>query len=432
MVCCIGIGKVQKTLWYLLLAASFRSLNHLIYGIRSYKDTEQIHIYASILKDRKLLQSIMKFFGIAVLSFAYNKMENQEVDNIVLNNNDNNLNVEEKSDKNISKNEKSKFLLIHNEIETEIDNTKYTTQILFIGFLLGFVELMDQFHYLAAPVNSDFWTFEILFTVIFIKKIFKTKLYKHQIFSMFFIVIFCSAIKTLLFLSTNKNLFNLNLLFIPGYILTTFIRSYVYTKIKWLMDMGYISNSKILFIYGLFGFFTSLIIYILTSIFPGYIGENFGNFSPVSNSVNWWQFIIEIILIIIYMCLNFFTKYYYMQILKIFSPIHVLIITMLYYLLNKIIRIIFLLLFNTKNIENYITDNVEKIVYSNLLNIFGFFAYLVFVEFIELKCCKYNYNIKKNIIRRSRLDSLGDIGEDEERNELDDPDRISNSSDSSD
>ena len=412
MSCCIGLGKVKNALWYLLLAALFRSLNHLIYGLKDQDGDGEISFYAhgSILKDHKLLQSIIKFFGITVLSFLYFKIENQEIKKTTLKTD---LNNEEISDSIVSKNENSKFLLIYNEVE--IDNEKYISQILFIGFMLGFVELMDQFYYLAAPKGTDYWIFEIFFTAIFIKRIFKIKLYRHQIFSVFFIVILCSIMKILSFLEIKKSPINLvDILFISYYLLICFIRSYVYTKIKWFMDIRYISNSKILFIYGLFGFFTSLIICILANTVR-YFKTTYGNYSFQSNLINWWEFIVEIILIIVYMCLNFLAKYYYIQILKIFSPIHVIITNSLYYFFIELVS-------NIYELFHFFDDKVNKdgkirliftIVFSLFINIFSLFGYLVYVELIEIKCCGLNYNLKKNIIIRSKIDSFGNVGLDE-------------------
>ena len=187
MNCCIGIGQLIKNLYFLLLASIFRLLNKFIYGIKEFENIgKRFYIYKSIINDNIILQSIMKFFGITALSFLYCKYENQQIDHTILNSNNYNLQNWEKSDSYESKNEKSKFPLIYNEVE--IDNTKFTAQILFIGFLLAFVELADQFYFLAAPSNTDYWTFEILFASFFIRKIFKTKLYAHQIFSLFFVI----------------------------------------------------------------------------------------------------------------------------------------------------------------------------------------------------------------------------------------------------
>ena len=259
MECCIGIGELDKNLYVLLLAVIFKIVNDFIYGINYPQNIKKksLNIYDSILKDNLILQSILKYFSISILSFVFYKYGNSNIGNISQNINDYNLNDREKTGRRIS--QSKKFFLIHNKLGP--DNTKYIVQILFVGFLLVFSELILQFFISVAPSNTDFWTFELLFTVFFIRKIFKNKiLYIHQLFSMFFIIILCSTVKFLLFLKGNNYLFNSNLLFIPGYLLIVLIRSYVYTKIKWLIDIRYISISKMLFIYGLFGFFISLII----------------------------------------------------------------------------------------------------------------------------------------------------------------------------
>ena len=289
MICCIGIGQLNKNLYFLLLATLFMILSNFIYGIEDFKNIfgEKFFAYESILKNHTSLQSLMKYFGIAALSFLLYRYENLQVKNKSKNNNDNNSDSE-------LKNKKPKFFLIHNDIEDEIDNTKYIAQILFIGFLLGFIELIDEFFFLVAPPDTDFWTFEIFFASFFMGKIFKTKLYKHQIFAMIFIIFFCSPMKAfLLYKRYEKDNYNLYLLFIviPAYLLIIFIRSYVYTKIKWLIDIRYFTISKILLIYGLFGFFLSIIINILANTID-YLEIKYGNKTSQSYSINWWKFIV--------------------------------------------------------------------------------------------------------------------------------------------
>ena len=221
---------------------------------------------------------------------------------------------------------------------------------------------------------------------------------------MFFLTFVCSLLKLLLFLDINNYQFNSKFLFIPCYILIVLIKAYTYTKIKWLIDIRYISISKMLFIYGVFGFLISLIICIFTCNFPGFIGDAFGNFPSQSYSINWWEFIIEIFLIIVFMGLNFLIKFYNLMTLKIFSPIHVLIISSGYYLVIRIILILnsFTHLFYDGRESG---DNTMS-VYTILINIFAIFGYLVFVEVIELKCCGCNYNLKKSIINRSRIETI--------------------------
>ena len=405
----IGVGKINRNIYILFLAVFFRLLSNSIYGFRYYENIKRdpIYIFDSLLKNHLTLQQGMKFFGITALSFVYYTYENQEINKV-------------------SKNKKSKYILIHNKASPNNIKCKYITQILLIGFLYGLLQPMLKLYFTLAPSDTDYWSFEFFFFGLFIKKIFKTDLYKHQIFSMFFILISGSIIKFLLFLYSYNKPLDLKLLFIPYYLLITLIRSYVYTKIKWLMEIRYISNSKILLILGSFGFFISLIICIFTSIFPSFISEKFVNYSSQLHTISPLEFITEIILIITYMCLKFFEEYYYMLTLKIFTPIHVLINNSLYFLFTRIILLLVLTITNTLQTSNG-NNNYLYIFCSFLDFVFALFGYLVFVEFIELKCCGYNFDLKKNIISRSRLDLIEENNR-EERNELDDHDEITNSS----
>ena len=411
MNCCISVGQIHKKLYFLLLAVLYKILRDFVYGVKYTEEFgNTLYIYNSILKDHLAFKSVIKFFGIMVFSFVYNKYESQHIYNTETNNS-NNYNVSSREPSNINESNKDKFSLIHNEVEVEIDNTKYTTQILFTIFLLVFVELTVQIYNLFAIVNTDYWSFEIFFTAFFIKKIFKIKLFRHQIFSMIFILIFCSTMKSLSCReSYKKKPFDLNHLyiFIPCYLLITLIRSYVYTKIKWLMDIRYITIPKMLFTFGVFGLFISLIICILTCIFPHLIGDVFGHFYLLSYSIDWEKFIIETFLIIIYMSLNFYLKFYDMLTLKTFTPIHVLANNSLYYLITQIILIIS----NGINIKD-----INYIVFSLLSHIFAIFGYFVFVELIEIKCCNCNFNLRKNIIKRSQIESAIGFELSEEENQ---------------
>ena len=124
-----------------------------------------------------------------------------------------------------------------------------------------------------------------------------------------------------------------------------------------------------------------------------------------------------------------------MRTLKFFSPTHVLITSSSYYFLKQI----------TVITKNYFDKTESKTIHLNipsvLINVFPIFGYLVFAELIELKCYDCNLNLQKNIRKRSRLDSITDIGLNEGINQstengqtktqLFDLDEKSNSSDSS-
>ena len=119
--------------------------------------------------------------------------------------------------------------------------------------------------------------------------------------------------KLLLFLESIKSLNLVSLFYIPIYLLIEVIRSYNWTKIKWLIDIRYVSIQTILIIYGLFGLFTSLMFYILNSRFNWLVNEKFENIFSKSYSIDWGKFIIEIILFNFYIVLYYFKIFYDVQ-----------------------------------------------------------------------------------------------------------------------
>ena len=112
--------------------------------------------------------------------------------------------------------------------------------------------------------NLVFWMLELIIIYYFNKKIFNAELYNHQKLS-FFITIFPIIFKVvsiiLSSINVNKNdpgfVFANNKLIIPIgialYIILLILDAYILTKIKWIMDIKYISISEILMYFGFFG-----------------------------------------------------------------------------------------------------------------------------------------------------------------------------------
>ena len=121
----------------------------------------------------------------------------------------------------------------------------------------------------------DFWTLKMVFVYFIGKKMFNIQIYRHQIFPIYFISIVCSLLLLIsLILSIIKKenkLYVNNPYFIPiGIFICLFnllIDSFVNWKLKWLMDLKYISSSKLFMFYGIFGFIINSIISTITTFF---------------------------------------------------------------------------------------------------------------------------------------------------------------------
>lgn len=214
------------------------------------------------------------------------------------------------------------------------------------------------------------------------------------------------------------------------------------------MELKYISPYKILYIYGLFGTILYSIICTITSIFEckdsnepknisdylcSYNDTNknktyFASFPLYFKAINEFGYLyVENIVIILGMILFFFYKYYQIMIIKYLSPIHLIFLTPIYYFFAKVLVIVYNLILKIFNkCERFLKDpNIDYIKEKFYLDIsgdiFSFFAFLIYLEIIELSFLKLNENLRKNIIARGTKEA-SIIGEDGIIDEDDDED----------
>ena len=144
--------------------------------------------------------------------------------------------------------------------------------------------LIKLFDYILKDL--DFWMIELfILYYVFMKRIFKIKIYNHQKFAIFYNLTFPSILKVITILLSffddcnegegykyynsngctyyNDNDKILKVLYVKYkwlvplgiiiYIGIITLRSWIYTEIKWFMDIKNVSQNKILMIYGFFG-----------------------------------------------------------------------------------------------------------------------------------------------------------------------------------
>ena len=287
----------------------------------------------------------------------------------------------------------------------------------------------------------------LLITSFINTKMFKIKIYKHQKCAIFFnfIVLFIFQLISfvLSMLSENdKYLYKQHFWLIPIgliiYFLIIIVSSYTYSKIKWFMDLNWISLSKLLINFMLVGFLINTIICVLFTFINcsenknifcvkeedgTYYIENFMIFFEklleICRDENKFDLIFMICLICLLSLIVFLYNFFVLSTLKNLYPE--------YYFFTTSIRetlIEIMVLFQNKISQGYFFAKKEddyKIsfiqfildIIGNLLIIVGF---LIYLEIIELNFCGFNYNLRKNIIDRGIKD-IQEINEDEEQNE---------------
>ena len=129
----------------------------------------------------------------------------------------------------------------------------------------------------------DYWMFELFCICIITSKILKINIYKHQILGIIINSVSCLITGIIKFIILNdhynsdtldKNIYYFNIekkWFIPIslliYLLIISSTSYIFTKLKFYMDLRFISQTKLLLLYGIIGFSLTLIACLIETLF---------------------------------------------------------------------------------------------------------------------------------------------------------------------
>ena len=247
--------------------------------------------------------------------------------------------------------------------------------------------------------------FELYFTAYLCLKMFHIEIYKHHhlafginlisIFSVLF-----RAILTILEGNEEKALYVKYWWFIIiGSILSliyTFFISYVFVYLKKSFYENFIPSSKILFFYGIIGFFCYLCKVVnnenqtYIDNLKVYFKENWENSDYDTKR--------DEILTNIFQSFSFaIYKYWSYKIIECLNPFHRIFSGSFYYILQQTI---FFIVNSNKIINNEDIYLKYKILLDLLEDFLNVLTFLIYTEIIELNFCKFNYNLRKNITLR--------------------------------
>ena len=474
MVKCLSIGNCNKYFIYIFLSIFFHILNDTLYGFNYNDSFVDVKFIDTETQDyfswHDLIHKIFSFIGTIIIAYFFNKYESlasqRESINTKINNSNNN------NDNNDSENKDKKTLkmtLIHNEIDDTLYADKYSFTICLIIVVLWIIEeqLIDIFG--LALKDLDFWMFELIIITLISIKMFKVEIYNHQIFAMWFCIVPCilktATIVLSFFQKFDIKKSNLTILYIDNknyipigiiiYILLISSRAYVNCKIKWFMDLKYVSPNLLLFYYGIAGTIISTLICIITTFVKcddinspkdiydyickiPYNNETQNNFNyseryfdsfifyfntfrgKINKGFHSIEVLYEIIIIILGMVTFFFYKYYSILVIQYLTPVYLIFSNPIYFFLQKLIMLVYTLI---KNNEIFQNEPIHYVIYKFCLDLagdlFSIIGFLMYLEIIELKFGNYDYNLKVNIIKRGIVDSFGKnqsiINEEEEK-----------------
>ena len=320
----------------------------------------------------------------------------------------------------------------------ESTETNYPKLLIFKTFFLYIVLEQIKIIFKLFFIHMDFWMFQLFIVAFLNKKIFKIEIYKHQIIAFVFIVVsfILNFITVLLTMSGGQEYKALYIsyhwlvfLALVIYLLYSFFLSYTFINIKKLMDLKFISFNKIMLIYGVFGFFFCILFCLITTFsssntnnkITNYIFQvtdqnnntfidnfkiyflNFRNNNDVKNEDK----NSEIALIFLRSLSFALYKLYTFKVIEDLTVLHKILCYPLLYFFQKIL-LLFIKGYKIKGdlIGKFIID-----IFSDFLSVIG---YLIYIEIIEINICNLNYNLRKNIMARSRsepemiIDAFGD------------------------
>ena len=412
--CPIGFGWSK---YYLFIIGNtiLKIFKSLIFSI-SRKKERGLFGFTPILYDHTFVQSLFKYIsfifgGLIFLYLIKIKTQNK----IMIHNN---------------KNIKLKGL-IHNKKDKYLGRKKYF-QILFVCFIYFFRWELKEFLYRLNLHYFEYWIFDFIFLFIFVNKYFTINIYKHQKYSMIFIIftnLILLTISSFLPLIDDKdsifyrkNSFQIvnkktgskfafiGILF--AFIFFSFIISYARVKIKVFIDFNFILPYKLIFYIGLIGFVFSTIAIIISTFTKckerKFIVENaciqdknndyyFDNILIYLNDLrNSPNFYLETLLVIpSYLIISFLEFTCEIMIINYLNPIFILIKNNLYYLIERLIK------FGSLH-----RITLTQLIILEMIEALSLLRYCVFLELIELRFCLLDEDLKRNISERGNREAI--------------------------
>jgi len=458
----IACGQYNNNFKYIILSCVFNILVNFIFGFDLDYDFKGLLLIPSkgqkILYMHSRVYEIFKNIGVFVFACTFYKIETMQ----------NKKKVSSQRTLSFSSaKSNNEITYIFNDIEDEIGSISILNFIFVITVYVCIEQLSDIFFQLGLMI-FDFWMFELLIISYINAKMFKLKIYRHQMFAILFNSIICLLFRLPSFIlslsmetddENNENgesLFEISKWYIVLgmviYIMIITIRAYSYTKIKWFIDLKYISSTKLLIFIGFIGIIVSSISCIIVTFIKCSPDINFceiiitDNSTNSTNSINstikyldnlyvffnkistldYYEIIIEACVILFGMIFKFFFLYYNILIIEYLTPVHIIFYASIFYFIIKIIAIIYDKIISNNYFNGNKEFNNKKFFLDTLGNFIAIFGFLIYLELIELRCCKLNYNLRKTISNRS-IDDIKQSIEYEGFNEEDEQSEKENS-----
>ena len=407
--CCIGFGKCSYFYFYLFGAILTNAIKREILKVDSF-----------ILKQFLLLQSIYRYLNYILFGLIFNwilirylnkkkskKDNNKEINNIQLSRT------------------KTLNTLIYNNILKFPKKDIFSCIFVCFVYVLHLESLKIVGYFKLGSLNI--WTAHIGFVIIFMNIYFPENIYKHQLYSMIFVIFLDTiliVVSTFLDYEGNKNIYQVKGIFLCNcvilfYICITFIFSYTEVKTKILIDRKYLSPYIIIILIGIIGFIANTIAALIIEFYGDECNDlsetNIYCYANVSSYFNILktmlnnspkEFYVEIFFFSLFsMIFEFLNMTFVIFIYKYLNPSYLLLSDNIYFTFFSLINFFII----KKKFDSF---SIKKFIISESSEIFELLAFLIYLELIELRFCGLNKNIRKNIEKRAEIEIIGDMNND--------------------
>ena len=427
----IGFGKCSKSYKYILYAIILKLIDDNFFSFTSVSPEKKISYgFDPVLGNHIIIQNFYKYviFIIGGLLFRYISNKNSKRKKTLIVDND----------KLSDKTSESPTLLHH---KRKLKRMFYM-EVMIVSFIYALHNELLDILYSFNISNLYIWTFHIVSIFIFMKKYFHIKFYNYQKCSFISMIILVSILliialvlpvseensqKTqsaydIINLLTGNSKYIIIFLFIIGINLISIIMAYTRVRAKVLIDLKYMSPYSIIIFVGIFGIIITMITLIITTNYK--CKENISSFcmtilyDQINNTnttyfdniniyfqnlnerKNDYRLYIEIIIILpIFLIINFFEMVCEIWIIIQLNPIFVLIQNNFCYLINDIIFV----LINYNTFEEFLA--LPQFLVSETAELIAIICYLIYLQIIELRFCGLDMYLNKNLIKISHRES---------------------------
>ena len=442
MASCISIGNYNKNYIYIIFYIIIALSNNSLYGINYYVAFNNLKIFPDYKFSQFgfIRQIFSTYFGTFILAFIFSIYERKKYHD------SSDKNKSNKDEKESSRIPSSSIMLIHEDGKEK--EKKKIAVFPILAFVFGWIleeQLIEKYD--CTISHLDFWMLELIVICYLNSKIFKLEIYKHQKFvlllSLFpilfkivtIILTFYSESFKPIYVEYREHSYWIIPLALIIYIPLITLKAYIFIKLKWLMDLKYISANKLLMTYGLIGaaFYS---IFAIISSFPYITGDDNNNnnenenkneflsyiFINKNNSfseyftttdIDWSDILYEIIANVLGMLTSYFIKYNFMMIIKYLTAVHTVFLTPIFYFFFKVVLLIYNVIYCIikHNWDKFFDTSSMDFLYLKFFldtsgDVFSFFGFLIYLEIIELNCCDLNYNIRNTIISRGKIELI--------------------------